>query len=144
MGWEVKFVVIVAFLTVGVIFVSLFGLMEDSMYIPTVYGENISAYKASCTEIDLNKPQDDLAMSSGQKVKIKGKFLVIDDGNSDRSIFFLKTDNLTYYPHTAISYSSNIPFKEGDDLEIYGEYDSFLEYANITVPFIKAAYIEKI
>ncbi len=142
---EVKFVAIVAIFAIGVVLISLFGLMDNMAYIPTVSGEHISAYKASCTEIDLNKDVEDLNPFIGQKVKVKGKMIDSVDGTSDRIYLTLKVDNLTYYPYVDVSYSSKIPFNKGDELEVYGEYDSYEIIDNNTViPFIKGAYIEKV
>lgn len=143
-NWEVKFVVFVAILVIGIIIISIFGLMDNSAYIPAVSGENISAYKFSCKEIDLNRPEEELGSLQWQKVKVKGTLIESFDGTSDRTYYNLKVANLTYYPYIDVSYSGKLPFKEGDELEVYGEY-SGLEYTdNATVPFIRAAYIEKI
>ena len=143
-NWEFKFVVLVAILAIGVISISIIGLLDDTAYVPAVTGENISAYKSSCAEIDLNKPQEDLEALPWQKVKVKGELLDSSDGTSDRTYFYLKVANVTYYPYVDVSYSGKIPFKEGDELEVYGEYSGFSVYDNVAVPFIRAAYIEKI
>lgn len=143
-NWEVKFVAIVAILAIGVILISIFGLLDNTAYIPPVSGENVSAYKSSCSEIDLNIPEEDLEVLSWQKVKVKGELLDSFEGTSDRTYFYLKVANLTYYPYVDVSYSGKIPFKEGDELEVYGEYSGLSVYDNVTVPFIRAAYIEKI
>jgi hypothetical protein len=143
-NWEFKFVVLVAILAIGVILISIIGLLDNMAYIPTISGENISAYKSSCAEIDLNKPQEDLEALPWQNVKVKGELLDSSDGTSDRAYFYLKVANVTYYPYVDVSYSGKIPFKEGDELEVYGEYSGFSVYDNVTIPFIRAAYIEKI
>jgi len=143
-NWEVKFVAFVAIIAIGVIVISLFGLMVNSAYIPAVSGENISVYKSTCTEINLNRPEEELESLPWQKVKVKGTLIESADGTSDRTYLSLKVNNLTYYPYVDVTYSGKIPFKEGDELEVYGEY-SGIEYTdNVTVPFIRAAYIEKI
>lgn len=147
-NWEVKFVAMIVIIALGLILYPLFGLLgfyDDMIYTPVVSGENISAYKSSCVEIDLNKPECDLTLLSGQKVKIKGKFIGILDGYSpERTIFMIKAANLTYYPYIDVTYSSKVSYNEGEELEVYGLYDSFISYDNITVPLIKGAYIEKI
>lgn len=143
-NWEVKFVALVAIGIIGVIFISIFGLLDDSAYIPAVSGENISTYKSSCTEIDLNRSEEELGLLQWQKIKVNGTLIESFDGTSDRTYYTIKVANLTYYPYVDVTYSGKLPFKEGDKLEVYGEY-SGIEYTdNVTAPFIRAAYIEKI
>ncbi|WP_414468268.1 zinc ribbon domain-containing protein [Methanobacterium sp. ACI-7] len=143
-NWEVKFVILVVFLAIGVILVSSFLLIQDSMYIPTINSANIPAYKFSCIEIDLNKSESDLEQLNGKKVKIKGELSEIMqniNGNTDVQV---KVPGLSKYPYAVASYSSEIPFAVGDKLEVYGEFSNFVIVDNNDVPFIKAAYIEKI
>lgn len=133
-----------AILAIGVIAISFIGLLDNMSYVPAVSGEDVSAYKSSCSEIDLNVPENELEALSWQRVKVKGELLDSFDGTSSRTYFYLKVANLTYYPYVDVSYSGKIPFKEGDELEVYGEYSGLSVYDNFTVPFIRAAYIEKI
>jgi len=143
-NWEVKFLALVAIVTIGVIVISIFGLLDDTAYIPAVSGENISTYKSSCNEINLNIPEEELESLQWQKIKVNGTLIESSEGTSDRTYYTIKVANLTYYPYVDVSYSGKLPFKEGDKLEVYGEY-SGIEYTNnITAPFIRAAYIEKI
>lgn len=144
-NWEAKFVALMAILAIGVIIISIFGLMDDSGYIPAVSGENIFAYKSSCKEIDLNTPVEELGALMWQKVKVKGKLIEKSDGTSNRSYMNLEVINLTQYPYVDVSYSGKIPFKEGDQLVIYGEFSGFTMIDNDKMaPFIRAAYIEKV
>ena len=143
-NWEVKFLALVAIVAIVVIIISIFGLMDDSAYIPTVSGENISIYKSSCSEINLNIPEEELQSLPLQKIKVNGTLIESSEGTSDRTHYNIKVANLTYYPYVAVTYSGKLPVKEGDKLEVYGEY-SGIEYTdNVSAPFIRAAYIEKI
>jgi hypothetical protein len=144
MDWEMKFIAVVAFLAVGVILISsYFALYESTFYVPTVSGENISVYKSSCTEIDLNKPLTDLESFYGQKVKVKGE-VVESFGLIPDDTIMLKTENLHSYPFIIVSYPIKTMFNGSDEVEVYGEYGAYIELEKNTVPFIKATYIEKI
>ena len=163
MDWETKFVAAVIIVVVGVIGVSVYAYsnefnIEDpfsapndtsiqdqsDFYLPTISGENISAYKASCTEMSMNKPSGDLEKLQGQKIKIKGQLYGIMQNMDNGTNIQIKTSDLSLYPYIAVSYSSKIPYGLGDNLEIYGELLGMVHIDNDEVPLIKAAYIEKI
>lgn len=147
MDWEVKLVITVLIISLSVFtfwILAFTGVFEEFMYVSTVNGDDISTYKLSCSEIDLNKPLDNLQRLSGHKIKFEGKFIRTITQHSNKTIMLVKADNLTSYPYIAVAYPTQVDYKEGDELEIFGQYDSRLTDNGETVPFIKAAYIERI
>ena len=165
MEWEVKFVGLVLILVFGIIGTAIYAGIEETQtiitqissdsddssipdqsefYLPTVTGENISSYKASCKETDLNKSLKELESLKGQKIKFKGELYNIMQNTEGSTNIQVKIPNLSQYPYVIVSYSSKIPYSLGDKLLVYGEYNDFVDYENESAPFIKAAYIEKI
>jgi hypothetical protein len=167
MNWEVKFVGLILILVVGIIGTAIYvgigetqnimrqiSISSDSeessipdqseFYLPTVTGENISSYKVSCKETDLDKSSKELESVKGQKIKVKGELYNIMQNIEGSTNIHVKIPNLSQYPYVIVSYSSKIPYSLGDKLEIYGEYNDFVDYENESVPFIKASYIEKV
>jgi len=125
---------------------------ESDSYLPVVSGENISAYKASCTELNLSKASENPTSLNGQKIKVKGqiqKKIEHVQFNKKRTYIELKVPELSPDPYILVSYSTTIPFKQGDIITVYGEYfypaktETSPELANKFLPGIKAAYIEK-
>ncbi len=120
-------------------------------YLPLVSGENISTYKASCTELNLSKTSENLNSLNGQKVKVKGqiqKKMENVEFNKTRTYIELKVPKFKTNP-ILVSYLTTIPYIEGDTIEVYGEYtysartETSVEMANKDLIMIKAAYIEK-
>jgi hypothetical protein len=165
MDWEIKLVAAVIIIVVGVIGVSTYIIFDgfdmgiqyhssvqsdysipdqSGFYLPTISGENISQYKASCTEINLNMPIYDLEQFKGHKVKIKGELIGVMQNMENSTNIQIKPNDLSLYPYIIVSYSTKIPYSLGDELEVYGELDSSANFENKDVPFIKAAYIEKL
>lgn len=167
MDWEVTFVGLVLILVVSIIGIAIYiGIGEtqtimpqisisgdsnessipdqSEFYLPTVTGKNISSYKISCKETNLDKPLKELEPLKGQKIKVKGELYNIMQNIEGSTNIQVKIPNLSQYPYVIVSYSSKIPYSLGDKLEIYGEYNDFADYENESVPFIKATYIEKI
>jgi len=139
-------------------YVLMFGIpftfegKESDFYVPVVTGDDILAYKTSCTEINLSELSKDFKALNGQKVKVKGqihKKQVYVQFDKTRTYIELKVPELAPYHHILVFYSATLPFKEGDMITVYGEYEfpvgtqSSQELANKDLPSIKAAYIEK-
>ncbi|MBM4240081.1 MAG: hypothetical protein FJ150_00110 [Euryarchaeota archaeon] len=122
---------------------------ESDSYLPVVSEENISAYKASCTELNLSKVSENPASLNGQKVKVKGqiqKKIEPVQFNKTRTYIELKVPGLQN--PIIVSYASTIPFNPGDTIIAYGEYSYPIrtetsELANKDLIMIKATYIEK-
>jgi hypothetical protein len=117
---------------------------QSDFYLPTVTGENISAYKSSCTELNLSNITSSSEPPYKQRFKFKGELFGIFENAENNTNVQLKIPNMTLYPHVIVSYSAKIDYNIGDQLEIYGEYGGFAEYENENVPSFKAAYIEKV
>jgi len=125
---------------------------ESDFYVPVVSGDNISAYKNSCTEINLSQVSKNPGSLIGQKVKVKGQIqekVEYVDFDKTRTHIVLKVPELSPDPYILVSYSGTVPFTQGDMITVYGEYyypgqvDAPPEIANKFLPDIKAAYIEK-
>jgi hypothetical protein len=127
---------------------------ESDFYVPALTGEaSISSYKNSCTEINLSELSKDFKALNGQKVKVKGQIQKKEEYiqfDKARTYIELKVPELSPYHHILVSYSATIPFKEGNMITVYGEYEfpvgtqSSQELANKYLPGIRAGYIEKI
>ncbi len=163
MDWEVIFVAVVFISVISIMGIAAYfegsesGIIspiesdinpnipdQSDFYLPTVTGENISAYKSSCTELDLNKLVNNSGSLEGQKIKFKGELCGIFENNQNSANMQIKIHGLSLYPYILVSYSTKINYSIGDQLEIYGEYNGDGTYETETVPFIKAAYIEKV
>jgi len=157
---EKKTKILVALLIIAAVafisYIQIFGLSfegkESDFYVPTVTGDNISVYKNSCTEINLSQVSKNPGSLIGQKVKVKGQILKKEEYaqfGKTRTHIVLKVPKLSPDPYILVSYSTTIPFKQGDMITIYGEYiyptkdETSPELANKFLPSIKAAYIEK-
>jgi len=126
---------------------------ESDFYVPAVTGEdNISAYKNSCTEINLSQVSKNPESLIGQKVKVKGQIqekVEYVDFDKTRTSIVLKVPGLSPDPYILVSYSGTLTFTQGDIITVYGEYyypgrtDAPPEIANKDLPDIDAGYIEK-
>jgi len=121
---------------------------KADIFIPTVSEDNASAYKASCTELNISRVFEDQQSLVGAKVKVKGELLKKRENFDGTALIQLKVPDLYPYPYIVVTYSSKIPYNEGDRLEVYGVYDYPIligdETPRTTVPSIKGAYIEKV
>lgn len=154
--WKVAAVIVAAVGFIG--YIQIFGLSfegkESDFYVPALTGEaNILAYKNSCTEINLSELSKDFKALNGQKVKVKGQIQKKEEYiqfDKTRTYIELKVPELSPYYHILVSYSATIPFKEGNMITVYGDYEfplgtqSSQELANKYLPGIRAGYIEKI
>ncbi|MBM4241047.1 MAG: hypothetical protein FJ150_05240 [Euryarchaeota archaeon] len=157
---EKKTKILVALLIIAAVafisYIQIFGLSfegkESDFYVPTVTGDNISEYKKTCSELNLSQVSKDFKSFNGQKVKVKGQIQKKEEYvqfDKKRTTIVLKVPELSPDPYILVSYSSTIPFKEGDIITVYGVYEfpvgtqASQELANKNLPAIKAAYIEK-
>lgn len=137
-------------------YVSIFGLTfegkESDFYALAVIGDNVSAYKNSCVELNLTKVAGDPEALIGQKVKVTGQLYNKEeyiDFDKTRTNIVLKVPELLSSPYILASYTGTLPFKKGDNITIYGEYiypaaDTTLQgMEDVGFPLIKARYIEK-
>ena len=122
-----------------------FPIQKSDIFIPTVSEDNASAYKASCADLNVYANQQSLI---GTKVKVKGELLEKQENFDNTTLIHLKVPDLYPNPYIIVTYSSKIPYDEGDSLEVYGVYGYPVAIGNETppetVPSIKGAYIEKI
>jgi len=138
-------------------YVSTFGLSfegkERDYYAPAVTGDNISAYKNSCVELNLTKVAEEPEALIGQKVKVTGQLYNKEeyiDFDKTRTHIVLKVPELLSAPYILASYTGTLPFQKGDNITIYGEYvypsvDTTLQgMEDVGLPCIKAEYIERI
>lgn len=121
---------------------------KADIYIPTVSEDNASAYKSSCTELNISQVFKNQQSLIGTKVKVKGELLEKQENFNGTTLIHLKVTDLYPYPYIVVTYSSKIPYIEGDLLEVYGVYGYPFAIGNETppetVPSIKGGYIEKI
>ncbi|MBM4240970.1 MAG: hypothetical protein FJ150_04835 [Euryarchaeota archaeon] len=131
-------------------YIVMFGFVggeveRSDICLPTVSEDNVSAYKASCSELNVSMISD---KSLGQRVKVKGEILKIRENFDNTTDIELKVPELSPNPYILVTYSTRIPYKEGDKIEVYGEYGPSTSQEdlpkNTVVPLIKAVYIEKI
>lgn len=129
-----------------------FPIQKSDIFIPTISEDNASAYKASCTELnrdllyEVHKNHQSLI---GTKVKVKGEMLQKQENFDNTTFIHLKVPDLYPNPYIVVTYSSKIPYNEGDHLEVYGEYTYPVligknETQRMTVPSINGGYIEKV
>ncbi|MBP1946595.1 hypothetical protein [Methanobacterium petrolearium] len=126
-----------------------FPIQKSDVFIPTISEENASTYKASCTELNISQVFENPKSLIGTKVKVKGELLQKQENFDNTTFIHLKVPDLYPNPYIVVTYSSKIPYNEGDSLDIYGVYDYPVligkdETSRITVPSIKGAYIEKV
>ena len=99
-----------------------FPIQKSDVFIPTISEENAPIYKASCTELNISQVFENPKSLIGTKVKVKGE-LIQKQKNFDNTTFIhLKVTDLYPNPYIVVTYSSNVPYNEGDSLEVYGEY----------------------
>jgi hypothetical protein len=143
-------IIVVAGTGFGFFYVTTIGfpIQKADIYIPTVSEDNASAYKASCTELNISRVFENQQSLIGTKVKVKGELLKKRENFDNTTLLQLKIPDLYPYPYIIVTYSSKIPYNEGDHLEVYGEYGYPTAIGNETppktVPSIKGAYIEKV
>ncbi|MBI5681454.1 MAG: hypothetical protein HZC47_11225 [Methanobacterium sp.] len=126
---------------------------ESDFYLPTVKGNNISTYKNSCNELNMSQVSKDPFSLVGQKVKVAGTIQKKEETiqfNKTRTSIVLNVPELSPNPYILVTYSTTMPFKQGNIITVYGEYyypakdETMPEIANKELPAIKAAYIEKV
>jgi|GEM_PF-4708838 len=125
-----------------------FPFHKAEIFIPTVSEGNASTYKASCTELNISQVFENPKSLIGTKVKVKGELLQKQENFDNTTLIHLKVPDLYPNPYIVVTYSSKIPYNEGNSLEVYGVYGYPFAIGNETppetVPSIKGAYIEKI
>jgi len=141
-----------------VAYVQIFGLsfegISNDFYLPTVSGANISIYEASCIDLNLSKVSENPDSLIGQKVKVKGELLKKEENPDNTTDILLKVPELSKYPYIIVRYSSEVPYNNGTELEVYGEYSRLslieekyaltpLKSSNGAVPSINGVYIER-
>ncbi|MBM4241046.1 MAG: hypothetical protein FJ150_05235 [Euryarchaeota archaeon] len=153
---EIKTKILVALVIIASVafisYIQIFGLSfegkESDFYLPTVSEDNASAYKAFCTELNIYKVLENPNSLIGQKVKVKGELLKKLENPDNTTDILLKVPELAKYPYVIVRYSDKITYKEGDKLEVYGEYSRLSLIENekpaVMVPSINAVYIEKV
>ncbi|MBM4240973.1 MAG: hypothetical protein FJ150_04850 [Euryarchaeota archaeon] len=138
-------------------YIQIFGLSfegkESDYYAPAVTGEdNISAYKNSCTKLNLSQVSKDPFSLIDKNVKVTGEILEKKEYvqfDKTRTSIVLKVPGLSPDPYILVSYSGTLTFTQGDMITVYGKYyypggtDAPPEIANKFFPCIKAGYIEK-
>lgn len=80
---------------------------------------------------------------------MKGELLQKQENFDNTTFIHLKVPNLYPNPYIVVTYSSKIPYNEGDHLKVYGEYAYPVligknETQRTTVPSINGGYIEKV
>ena len=136
-------------------YITIFGFegKETDFYVSPVTGGNIYTYKNSCVDLNLSQVSNDPYSAIGKKIKITGQLYSkeeITQFNKTRTDIVLKVPELSSSYYIIVTYTGTLPFKKGDNITGYGEYfypaqDTTLpEIANMTLPYIKAGYIEKI
>jgi hypothetical protein len=125
-----------------------FPIKEGDIFIPTISEDNASAYKASCSELNISRVFENEQSLIGTKVKVKGELLQKQENFDGNTLIHLKVPDLYPYPYVIVTYSSKISYNEDDRLEVYGVYGYPFAIGNETppktVPSIKGAYIEKV
>lgn len=125
---------------------------ESDFYVPAVKGENVSKYKNSCNELNLSQISKDPKALIGKKVKVTGQIYnkeEFEDYLKTRTNIILKVPELSPYPYILVTYTGTLPFKQGDNITVYGKYyypamdATVLEIKNKPLPNILAGYIEK-
>jgi len=139
-------------------YVLMFGIpftfegKESDFYVTTVTRDDISSYKNSCSELNLSQVSKNPGSLIGKNVKVKGQIQKKEEYvqfKKTRTTIVLKVPELSPDPYIFVSYSTTIPFKQGDMITVYGEYiyptkdETSPDLANKFLPGIKAAYIEK-
>jgi len=106
-------------------YMSLAGLSfenkeSDFFYVPVVTGDNISAYKNSCAELNLSQVSKDPFSLVGKKVKLTGQIYKKEytDFEEARTFMVIKVPDFSPEYYILVFYSSNIPFKEGDMITV--------------------------
>jgi hypothetical protein len=147
-------VLIIITLISFIIYIQSFGFegKEIDFYVPAVTGDNISSYKISCSELNLSQVSKDPSSLIGKKVKVTGQIYEkeeIVDFDKTRTSLVLKVPNLSPDPYILVTYTGKLPFKQDNNITVYGEYhypaqDKTLpEIADKLLPTIHAGYIEK-
>lgn len=125
---------------------------ESDFYVPPVTGDNVSAYKNSCVELNLSQVSENPKSFIDKKVKVTGQIYKKQeyfDFGKNRTDMVLKVPELSPDPYIIATYTGTLPFQQGDNVTVYGEYfyptmgDTVPEIADKLLPAIRAGYVEK-
>lgn len=99
-------------------------ISEDELYLPVLHGNDITAYKNSCVEMNISQARNDPIVLDGQKIKVKclvNKKEEFEQFGKTRTYLELKVLNSSPDFYILVNYSETMPFKEGNIITIYGE-----------------------
>jgi len=151
-----KILGLVVLIAVIIGYILVFGLdfegTESDHFVPAVTGENVSAYKNSCTELNLSQISKDPQSFNGKNVKVTGqlyKKYEYVQFDKKRTNMVLKVPGFSPDPYILVTYTGTLSFILGDNVTVYGEYSypftdtTVPEIADKSLPDIRAGYVEK-
>lgn len=114
-----------------------FDAKIEDVYLPSILGDNVSAYKNSCSELNVSNVQYETV---GKRVKVKGTIINKIEHPDNATDFEIEVPGSPYphpetsKPYMVILYWGPSSYNIGDEIMVYGELQG---------PVIRAVYIEK-